>query len=153
MTANKALHRSTLVFRLFNVVRFGYLCWLFNVYSRRAACPVNLVVKRLKGRQGDAAMNKEQDPLRMKHTERGFWMYAAAYLCFGTGILMMVGDLVPWAVGGEPPDLAAGASVLLVAAFNFCILDNTPLKERIRELEQKTQADQPTDTLEATETE
>ena len=38
----KALHRSTLVFRLFNVFSFVYAFWLFNVYSPWAACPVNL---------------------------------------------------------------------------------------------------------------
>ena len=41
---HKALHRSTLVFRLLSVFTFVYACWLFKHYSRWAACPVNLVV-------------------------------------------------------------------------------------------------------------
>ena len=41
---NKALHRSTLVLRLFNVFSFVYASWLFNVYLHWAACPVTSVV-------------------------------------------------------------------------------------------------------------
>lgn len=96
-------------------------------------------------------MNDEQSPLRMKHTERGFWMYLAAYLCFFSGVLIMVGELLEWAFGGERPDLAAGSSVLLIAAFILLLLENTRLKERIRELERKTQAHQAADSAAATQ--
>jgi len=40
---NKAMNRSTLVFRLLNVFTFVYAFRLFNIYSHWAACPVILV--------------------------------------------------------------------------------------------------------------
>ena len=40
----RALHWSTLVFRLFNVFTFVYASWLFKDSSHWGACPVNLGV-------------------------------------------------------------------------------------------------------------
>lgn len=46
----------------------------------------------------------------MKHTEPNFWKYVVAYILFGAGSILLVGETAEWGLMGKRP-------ALLVALF------------------------------------
>ena len=49
----------------------------------------------------------------MKHTDRHFWLYAAAYIMLGSGTILIVADVAQWVLTGRKLSLIGSISIFI----------------------------------------
>ena len=62
-------------------------------------------------------MDQEQQRLRMRHNQPGFWQFAAAYILIGGGTLLILLEILNWVLGWQQMSLTPALISIGVGIF------------------------------------